>query len=859
MENNDEITEYRNVIEENKYDEFTITDFINNNNNENFKIKNNYKKSSSTRNNYRTKNKMTKIKLIANKKNLSISSENCKKYNYIFREKIPYKTSKNNTISNNYNLYVSPVKRFINLKKENNVIDINKYVHTSSFIYPKDKINPVLKNNQNSNKTSQNIIEKNKDKKIKTRNKKNNKVFDVENINILDTLQIHLENKTKEMIKSRNNKSIVAKTNKENNFKLYTNEFEKTKNYKQHSIDTKISKKENLYFLTEEELLKYTNNKIKEKNSYYLIELKNKSYKYNMNETITAKTKTKENEKKYDKNNPEIYKIKEDNNNLMEDNIKLKEENIRMKSRYIKLKSDFEQIYKEFKLLKEKNKEIKNDINKKEILIKIYESKLSEEQNKIQNLTKSLCEYTKYKNRIIFIFQREIELSFLNNIKKNKQNKWNFNQLEIKNIIKLYYETKKKNKKFDANLSIENIEKLNFLYNKEKDDKKLFMNFEISNTQELNYIKIDNVKQNNSKIFEINKINDIYFEKTNKKLFINFEISNTQELNYKKIENVKKNNSKIFEINKINDIYFEKTNKKLFINFEISNIQELSYIEIENIKKNNSNNINKIFEIDKINDIYFEKIKKSNSNSFNGNLSIENIFDFKIIQKEKRKSVFESENLFMETAEDFEFIIFKIPYLEISEPIILTFLKDKLNLKNNKKENIETKKEKIEQNFKRDKSNNIRNINPSIDKTELNFKKKKLEEIKEEKGEEKKKELNLNKDDKSQKLNRAMNRIGRKNQSIVANSNIINSEEFQDLISNRSRGRSDTVNFGKSGKILDIAKKLELQMNKGDDNDDRNIEPKKNEISNNLITVISKQPIVKKKKKKSKINLEYED
>ena len=214
----------------------------------------------------------------------------------------------------------------------------------------------------------------------------------------------------------------------------------------------------------------------------------------------------------------------------------------------------------------------------------------------------------------------------------------------------------------------------------------------------------------------------------------------------------------------------------------------------------------------------------------------------------------------METAEDFEFIIFKIPYLEISEPVILTFLKDKLNLKNNKKENIETKKEKIEQNFKRDKANNnILNINPSIDKTESNFKKKKLEEIKEEKGEEKKKELNLNKDDKSQKLNRAMNRIGRKNQSIVANSNIINSEEFQDLISNRSRGRSDTVNFGKSGKILDIAKKLELQMNKGDDNDDRNIEPKKNEISNNLITVISKQPIVKKKKKKSKINLEYED
>ena len=55
----------------------------------------------------------------------------------------------------------------------------------------------------------------------------------------------------------------------------------------------------------------------------------------------------------------------------------------------------------------------------------------------------------------------------------------------------------------------------------------------------------------------------------------------------------------------------------------------------------------------------------------------------------------------METAEDFEFIIFKIPHLVISEHVMLTFLKDKLNLKNNKNENIEIKKEKIEQNFKK--------------------------------------------------------------------------------------------------------------------------------------------------------------
>ena len=314
-------------------------------------------------------------------------------------------------------------------------------------------------------------------------------------------------------------------------------------------------------------------------------------------------------------------------------------------------------------------------------------------------------------------------------------------------------------------------------------------------------------------------------------------------------------------------------------NFEISNIQELNYIKIENSKKNDSNNINKIFEINKINDICFEKDKKVKS--FSQNLSMDNIFDFKIIQRIKRKNAFESENLFMETAEDFEYIIFKLINLEISEQIMLTFLKDKLNLSSNRTNNINKsnnreisnsnitsdykkipKKENSEQNFIINKSDNIHNTNSNIDKSQLNLKEKKLEEIKEEKSDEKneeKKELNLKKDEKSEKINRAINRIRRKNQSIISDSNIINSEEFQDLRSTRTRVRSDTVNYGKSGKILNIAKKLELQMNKGDDNDNQNIEPKKNENQNsNLVGVISKQPIIKKKKKKSKINFEFE-
>ena len=126
----------------------------------------------------------------------------------------------------------------------------------------------------------------------------------------------------------------------------------------------------------------------------------------------------------------------------------------------------------------------------------------------------------------------------------------------------------------------------------------------------------------------------------------------------------------------------ELNNDKKLNNFEKSNIQELNYIKIENSKKNDSNDINKIFEINKINDIYFEKDKKVKS--FSQNLSMDNIFDFKIIQRIKRKNVFESENLFMETAEDFEYIIFKLINLEITEQIMLTFLKDKLNLSSNR-------------------------------------------------------------------------------------------------------------------------------------------------------------------------------
>ena len=91
----------------------------------------------------------------------------------------------------------------------------------------------------------------------------------------------------------------------------------------------------------------------------------------------------------------------------------------------------------------------------------------------------------------------------------------------------------------------------------------------------------------------------------------------------------------------------------------------------------------------------------------------------------------------------------------------------------------------------------------------------------------------------------------------MPDSNLINSDEYLELQKYRAKGRSDTVRVGRSGRILDIAKKLELQMNNNEDNANKKIETKKKENSN-LVEIISTQPIIKNKKKKKKINFEFD-
>ena len=93
-----------------------------------------------------------------------------------------------------------------------------------------------------------------------------------------------------------------------------------------------------------------------------------------------------------------------------------------------------------------------------------------------------------------------------------------------------------------------------------------------------------------------------------------------------------------------------------------------------------------------------------------------------------------------------------------------------------------------------------------------------------------------------------MNRIKKKNQ-IKNQSEKINSESFKEgeLILNKAR--TETTKYKKSGKIFDIAKKLEIQMTKEENIIDEKVDENKN---SNVLGIISMQPIIK-------INFNFDD
>ena len=811
--------DYNNKKEENK-----ITNNINNINIVNMIIEKDKRKTSN--NSVEIDDSLADIKPKNDENNLSALNAHNKKKNYSFKNKkySYHKPDKPNMISN-YELDISSIKKFINfqsnyLKNENDIVETNKCLFTYINKHPEDKINPIyfyiLKNYNKVHKNTQTIIETKKDVETKNTPKRSYDDSEFRNsyINTADTLKMNFSNKSKVIIKSRN--SIHKKSEEENSQKPKEKDNNLTLNNKRKSIKSKKDKKENLHFKSDEELVNFVKTKFKEKNSYYLIELKNKSFITNINENDKEKPK--------EKYISELKKIKDDND--------------KMRNKNIKLKKEFEQIEKELKLINDKNKELN----------------------------------IKHKNKNILLCKKEIEFFVLKKVKVGlKGNKIDFKMIKIEKNNYFNFIGIKKEKLLDNNLSIINSEKLYF-YGKGNNDEKIIKGNKMLNKNIFKNLIIS--KENNINL----KIDPQMRRKLNKK-FNNVEFIKNLEIEYKRI--MKQN--QILEISKNNNIYFEKIknieDKIIKQNLSIEKIYDLDFSKLKSIK--NFKNIiltlenfyfigKKSFDYKKLSinnnqNFHFESLNKRND--IKRIFSIENI-NFTIIKGIKLNINFEiSKNeIFscIRAKPDLKDILKIIKIDEIS------FIR-KINIIS-KFKNLEIISTNISFDYKSQSKKDIssENTNGIIKEdikqqtdiknqdilNNLNLNKENPPNIENNKKTEEKKESKQNNNLKSERMNRAMDRIKRKNQSKVE-ADLAKSESLQTIMKIHSKGRSETVRYAKSGKIMDIAKKLEMQMGKGDSENSNKIIENKDENSN-IVEIVSAQPIIKKKKK-NKIIFNYED
>ena len=517
-ERNEDNTIISNLNEDhnNKKEENKITNNINNINIVNMIIEKDKRKTSN--NSVEIDDSLADIKPKNDENNLSALNAHNKKKNYSFKNKkySYHKPDKPNMISN-YELDISSIKKFINfqsnyLKNENDIVETNKCLFTYINKHPEDKINPIyfyiLKNYNKDHKNTQTIIETKKDVETKNTPKRSYDDSEFRNsyINTADTLKMNFSNKSKVIIKSRN--SIHKKSEEENSQKPKEKDNNLTLNNKRKSIKSKKDKKENLHFKNDEELVNFVKTKFKEKNSYYLIELKNKSFITNINENDKEKPK--------EKYISELKKIKDDND--------------KMRNKNIKLKKEFEQIEKELKLINDKNKELKEEMTKKDVLIKKYEIKINENKNIIQNLKKNLSEHSniKHKNKNILLCKKEIEFFVLKKVKVGlKGNKIDFKMIKIEKNNYFNFIGIRKEKLLDNKLSIINSEKLYF-YGNGNNDEKIINGNKMLNKNIFKNLIIS--KENNINL----KIDPQMRRKLNKK-FNNVEFIKNLEIEYKRI------------------------------------------------------------------------------------------------------------------------------------------------------------------------------------------------------------------------------------------------------------------------------------------------------------------------------------
>lgn len=847
--------DYNNKKEENK-----ITNNINNINIVNMIIEKDKRKTSN--NSVEIDDSLADIKPKNDENNLSALNAHNKKKNYSFKNKkySYHKPDKPNMISN-YELDISSIKKFINfqsnyLKNENDIVETNKCLFTYINKHPEDKINPIyfyiLKNYNKDHKNSQTIIETKKDVETKNTPKRSYDDSEFRNsyINTADTLKMNFSNKSKVIIKSRN--SIHKKSEEENSQKPKEKDNNLTLNNKRKSIKSKKDKKENLHFKNDEELVNFVKTKFKEKNSYYLIELKNKSFITNINENDKEKPK--------EKYISELKRIKDDND--------------KMRNKNIKLKKEFEQIEKELKLINDKNKELKEEMTKKDVLIKKYEIKINENKNIIQNLKKNLYEHSniKHKNKNILLCKKEIEFFVLKKVKVGlKGNKIDFKMIKIEKNNYFNFIGIKKEKLLDNKLSIINSEQLYFYGNGNNDEKIIKGNKMLNKNIFKNLITS---KENNINL----KIDPQMRRKLNKK-FNNVELIKNIEIEYKRI--MKQN--QILEISKNNNIFFEKIKnieeKIIKQNLSIEKIYDLDFSKVKSIKnfKNIISTLENFYFIGK-KSFGYKKLSINNNQNFhfeslNKRNDIKRIFSIENINFTIIKGIKLNINFEISKNEIFSCIRAKPDLKDILKIIKIdeiSFIR-KINIIN-KFKNLEIISTNISFDYK---SPSIKDI-PSENKNRiikedikqqtdiknqdilnnLNLNKENQSNIENNKKTEEKQELKQNKNLKSERMNRAMDRIKRKNQSKVE-AELAKSESLQTIMKIHSKGRSETVRYAKSGKIMDIAKKLEMQMGKGDSENSNKIIENKDENSN-IVEIVSAQPIIKKKKK-NKIIFNYED
>ena len=278
-------------------------------------------------------------------------------------------------------------------------------------------------------------------------------------------------------------------------------------NIQKSNIKSTKTKMEKLHFKSDQELINFVKNKFKAKKSYYLIELKNKSFISNLDEKNGQKEE-----------NSEINKLKEENKN--------------MRNKNLKIKKDLEQLQKEMQLINEKSRKLIDDINKKEILIKQYELKIKENKNQIQILKKNCSENkNKENNKNALICKKEINFILLKN---NKINEFNIisdnNKLKIVNNFSIFF-NKIKLKFFKDKLAIVDNEKLDFISNiNNKDTIKKRNNFSVTIENNINFVNTE-IKN------EQNKTNNFYINQCQTLNFIGIVKKNTFNSNSMKINN----------------------------------------------------------------------------------------------------------------------------------------------------------------------------------------------------------------------------------------------------------------------------------------------------------------------------------